>query len=364
MKIELLILLYAYVCICVVLFDLFFAVQVFYHNRRAPERKQQIWTEISMQLEEQLPAGQAFLRRLSKIQSLIALNELSQEHPAQVKHWAEHNVLFLLDLGRVYSKRPQVQKAFYTYLLAQLQLGQKPKNGANASEALQTLQAMLVDMMQDSSVYVRENALKALLDFGSPTAVFNAVLCINQVSEHQNEKLLSDHLLEYKGNQSELSTLLWNSFSKLSSTVQVSFVNYLRRLPQDAVEQKAYYQPLYVRMKNHATDKELRLAILRYFRRYEYAPAQEEMIRMVEDPSELHWEYAAVAASCVTDCLGVRARNALLGAMKSSNWYLRLNATETLLGMGVQLNPEELRKDDRYAADMLYYRMQINQINE
>lgn len=363
MSIQLLILVYAYVCTCVVLFDLLFSGYTAHNSRREPVRKQRLWEEISLQLEGQRSADKAFLKRLSNVQYLIVLSRLAEENPAEMKLWAERNLPFLLKLCRVYNKKPNAQKAFFSYMLSRLDLN-RDEIKVPAADALRGLEEMLADMMLETSVHVRENALKALLCFGSPDTVCNAVLCINQTPEYQNEKLLSDHLLAYRGDQGRLAALLWESFTQLTAVLQVSFVNYLRRLPQGAVEHAPYCAPLCAVLRDDGADKELRLALLRYFRGRAYLPAEEEMLRMVENAEEAHWEYAAVAASCLTDCLKERAKAALLKAMKSPNWYLRLNAVENLLQMDVALDPAEIQRDDRYAGDMLYYRMQLHEMKE
>ena len=113
-------------------------------------------------------------------------------------------------------------------------------------------------------------------------------------------------------------------------------------------------------------DKELHFAAIRYFERYPHPPALPILLRFVRDPDPLRWEYAAISASALARYSGGEVVEALLQAMRSPNWYVRCNASESLEAH--QLSDTDLLEvtagSDRYAREMLLYRLEARTLAE
>lgn len=99
---------------------------------------------------------------------------------------------------------------------------------------------------------------------------------------------------------------------------------------------------------------------------YPHPPALPILLRFVRDPDPLRWEYAAISASALARYSGGEVVEALLQAMRSPNWYVRCNASESLEAH--QLSDTDLLEvtagSDRYAREMLLYRLEARTLAE
>ena len=119
-------------------------------------------------------------------------------------------------------------------------------------------------------------------------------------------------------------------------------------------------------MADPGEDKELRLSAIRYFGRYAYPPAKPALLEFAALKDPLLWEYAAISASALASYEGRDVTDALIGAIYSSNWYIRSNAAASLTARG--LGHDDLIAvtggGDRYVREMMLYQMQLRQAAE
>ena len=113
-------------------------------------------------------------------------------------------------------------------------------------------------------------------------------------------------------------------------------------------------------------DKELRMSAVRYFGRYPDPSARALLLGFLQDSDPTHWEYSAISASSLAGYDGQDVVDALLRAMNSSNWYIRSNAASSLEAHGLSYEQmfQVLSGGDRYAREMLAYRLKAKRLQE
>lgn len=376
MNIEVLVFIYIYICVCVVLFDLMFSFHRWNSERVLPKRISKLetlirWYNLERNAGVAAPKrlGRRLESKLRRVSYLLVfpdvLERLSEQNPARMRDFIQSTIPLFLRLSLFYrGKSPEI-RAYFAYVIQLLQYGTEiPKCTPGERGNIYAIANILLHFESDDSVYVRENAFKALLRIGNPHFVLEAVLRFNETPSHQNEKLLTDNLLEFVGNHRLLAEELWKRLDTFAPMIQVSVVNYLRLLPGGIITPGDYNQALMNCLLSDAYDKEVQLAAIRYFRKYRYDPVQAELTRLLGLTEEHYWEYAAVAASALQNYPCERTVQALSGAVSSSNWYVRFNASESLIGLGVPMETFAGHNQDAYAAEMMAYRSEVKKLKE
>ena len=169
--------------------------------------------------------------------------------------------------------------------------------------------------------------------------------------EH-SRKLVSDGLLEFHGDREQLARALWQNWTEFTPHYQVAFIDFIRMISGNFRE---VLMPL---LTQPETDREVKFAVMRYFRKYPYAPAGMILRQTVSDWEKQDWEYAAIAAASLESYPGKDTMKALLIGIQSDNWYVRDNASDSLLQLAApQVILEIIHQlKDSYGREMLRYK--------
>ncbi|MDR3765533.1 MAG: HEAT repeat domain-containing protein [Butyricicoccus sp.] len=364
------VLLYGYglVCISMLVFNLFYGLHLRSDDRRLTERSDQLRRQVELQLarlrEEQNGMSRTvsvkhltwMRRRLSRVNGLLSFDELMEElkgRDVACDTYVRQLQPVFLYLATVYLKRENTQAAYYCYFLAKHRLHRRMETDP--------FQQVILSYLRKDSLYCKINALKALCSFGSPAILIDALVELSDRRGSQfHEKVITEALLTYAGDTDALIELLWARLHRFSLPIQRAVLDYIRFQSGD------FCGRMMEIMEDTHRDKELRLAAIRYFGKYLYPPARARLLEFLQDPDPTHWEYAAISATALARYEGQDVVDALLRAMNSSNWYIRNNASASLETRG--LTYEEmlrvLRGDDRYAWEMLTYRLKAKQLEQ
>ena len=363
------ILLYGYglVCVSMLVFNLIYAVYLRAGDRRLQKRTDAVCCRIEEQLkqirEERMEESSQVLRerqlawmrrRLSRVNYLLALDHfLAQQniHDDVFQMYLERLQPVFLYLATVYWKREETQAAYFCHFLARHQ----PQRNTE----MDSLQQVVLSYLKKNSLYCRINALKALCGFGSPETLVKALLELGRGPGIQlHEKVVTEALLAYTGNAEELAESLWKKFDQFSLQIQRSVLDYIRFRSGD------YRRPMGEILRDTGRNKELRIAAIRYFGRYPDPAAEAILLDFVRNRDPLYWEYAAVSATALARYPGQKTVDALFGAMHSPNWYIRYNASASLEAHGLSYEEmlQILAGDDRYAREMLNYRLEAKRL--
>ena len=364
------VLLYGYglVCVSILVYNLLYGLHLRSDDRRLERRADRFQSQVEKQLRwirgasdgTSYPVQVSHLtwmrRRLSRISGLLAFDQLMEELDGRDEAYESYirqlQPVFLY-LATVYLRRENTQAAYYCYFLA--------KHRLRRHMDTDPFQQVVLSYLKKDSLYCKINALKALCSFGSSAILVDALEMLGEGQESQlHEKVLTEALLAYTGDADALIGLLWDRLERFALPIQRSVLDYIR------FQSGSYCSRMLEILEDSHRDKELRLAAIRYFGKYHYGPARPALLDFLNDSDPTRWEYAAISATALARYGGKDVADALLRAMNSSNWYIRSNAASSLEAHG--LTYEEMLKvlggDDRYAREMLTYRLKAKQLEQ
>ena len=351
---------YAYLAICasMIVFNCA-CIFVFRRRDKALQRHSSRMEEAIMEQMRRIQAEKPvedshreFLqKKLGRAGGLMAFDEtlerLLEQAPEDVRAYLREvrPVFTYLSLENRYSNTMKL--TYFAYVLRKYRIVE--------GKPVPSIMDMMMKLLEEPSLYCRENALQAIYSAGDCGYV---LLALHTVDEHQrfhHAKLLTDGLLAFGGDQQQLTRELWRAFDTFSVSMQVVILDYIRFSGGDLRKELL---PL---LADNRRDDELRFSCIRYFGKYPYEPAFPLLIGFVSQPQEQRWEYAAIAATALASYPGERTIDVLKKALSSSNWYVRFNASKSLEGFHLtylELS-NVMESNDRYAREILQYRMDL-----
>lgn len=357
------VLLYGYglVCLSMLVFNVIYGLHLRSDDKRLKKRIDDIFNQVEKQIEnihegKPLQSGHSkwMRKKLSKVNYLIAFDHFLDEHNSDDEDFQKYlqnlQPVFLY-LTTVYWKREAAQAAYYCYFLARHRL--------NNSAGTDQVQKVVLSYLKKDNLYCRINAFKALCIFGSPDVLAEALTEIGKESGAQlHEKIITEALMTYKGDAGELIERFWAKFDQFPIHIQRAILDYIR------FKSGNYHERMEEILRDTDRNKELRFSAIRYFGKYPDPAVQDILLDFVKNRDPVQWEYAAISASSLAGYPGEKTVEALLDAMHSPNWYIRYNASASLEGLGLSYEGmlRILAGDDRYAREMLSYRMESKRL--
>lgn len=294
------------------------------------------------------------MRRLEKMRAFeCSVDEVAKQMPAEiVRQYMDALRPVFLHLTERYEKRDDIEQAYFASLIEKFGIDQ-------GHAAYDGLMDFLIQLTIKKDIYVRENALKALYSIGNKEAVLFAWQKMREGQISHHIKLLSDGLLKFTGNRSELAQLLWDHRAEFDAHLTLSVMQFIR-FSTDS------FQDVFLKlMQTETEEKELRMEAVRYLRKYPYEPAREKLEYFIWYREYIDWEYAAIAATALAAYPGPDTVYSLKNGLNATNWYVRLNCAEALLE-GLNASQKELLDvydgKDRYAQEVLSYVTQKSKI--
>ncbi len=352
---------YSAVCVSILIFNIIYYLRLKRKDRGAERAGRRFRAQVDRQLER-LRRGEAvedchlvwLRRRLSHVANLMTFDQMmtGRREPdgtlsVELGEYYRSIQPVILHLAVIYRGREDIQAAYFAWFLA--------KHKLNRHMELDAVQDILVDYMDQNSLYCRVNAFHALCSLGSPRRVAKAVAVLDRNRHFFHSKLMTDSLLAFTGAHRELIALLLEAFDGFSPSTRLAVLNYIR------FHSGEYCPWVLALMNDPGEDKELRLSAIRYFGRYVYPPAKPALLAFAADKDPMRWEYAAISAAALASYGGGDVADALTGAIYSSNWYVRSNAAASLTAQGLEYDEllPVLGGGDRYAREMMLYHLQL-----
>ena len=147
-------------------------------------------------------------RRLRRVNGMAAfdaaLERLCVRRPELTRSYLTALNGVTITLAEDYCRRDEIEAAYFPYIIRKYRLLDGQEN-----EALKT---MLLDLLHESSIYCRENAMQALYTAGDAQIIVRALRIIDASSLSYNPKLLADGLLNFNGDETQLAEALWAAF--------------------------------------------------------------------------------------------------------------------------------------------------------
>lgn len=295
-------------------------------------------------------------RRLRRVNGMAAfdaaLERLCVRRPELTRSYLTALNGVTITLAEDYCRRDEIEAAYFPYIIKKYQL----LGGADDAP----LKEVLLKLLNEPSIYCRENAMQALYTSGDAQIIVRALRIIDASSLYYNTKLLADGLLNFNGDKTQLAEALWAAFEDFKVWMQVTILNYFR------FSSGAHCERVLALLNDGARDDELRFSCLRYLGRYPYPPAYADLLRYATPSENARWEYAAIASSVLASYPGAETAVVLKRNLYHPNWYIRFNASKSLeqLGFGYRDLIDVIEGNDRYASEILRYRFDMHALEE
>ena len=358
MKVEILIYAYLAVCTAMIIFNIV-CIFVFRKKDKNIEKRSIDFTD---SIEEQFSKDtideehKKFLcKKLKKINHMMAFDEtlekLYEQKPEQVQNYIMKLSSLFVFLTFKYSEKNKIQAAYYPYIIKKYNVFK----GAYIGIVIDSL----MELVKESNLYCRENALQALYSIGDAQSVINALKLLDRTGGFHHSKMIADGLLSFGGERELLDKKLWQSFNEFSLSLKLPVLDYFR-FSSDAHKEKALHI-----MCDKDENQELRFSAIRYFAKYHYEPALDCLYGFATDNSPI-WEYKAIAATALGNYPSVKTEEILKDLLCDRNWYVRYNAADSLERLGVKYEEmiDVFEGGDRYASEMLRYRFDRKKLKE
>lgn len=295
-------------------------------------------------------------RRLRRVNGMAAfdaaLERLCVRRPELTRSYLTALNGVTITLAEDYCRRDEIAAAYFPYIIKKYQL----LGGADDAP----LKEVLLKLLNEPSIYCRENAMQALYTSGDAQIIVRALRIIDASSLYYNTKLLADGLLNFNGDKTQFAEALWAAFEDFKVWMQVTILNYFR------FSSGAHCERVLALLNDGARDDELRFSCLRYLGHYPYPPAYADLLRYAAPSENARWEYAAIASSVLASYPGAETEAVLKRNLYHPNWYIRFNASKSLeqLGFGYRDLIDVIEGNDRYASEILRYRFDMCALEE
>ena len=289
-------------------------------------------------------AGQKFQKRLyrrlkdtAKLSAFVEAIERNRNKipENQIVECLRDCRMTIFKAAEAYRKRPAMERALFAYLISLFP--------DRAAEEYTRMGEILLGYLENSTVYCRQNVLQALYRLGNEDALVRALQIFQEQKWYHNSKLIADGLAEYRGDRVKLARRLWNQ--KEDEIMRVILIQFMNQLPEDMSD--------LVLPELSSEYHEVRFAAVRYFTKHINAEAGKCLLNILREDSDV----SSAAAQALGSYPGETAKQELMLALQSKNWYVRHNSAVSLMKMN--LSPEETRKlitaDDRYVREMFTY---------
>lgn len=344
---------YLFICFLMIIFNVFY---IFYSNNDKKKRdKDKIrWVKAITEEFERIEKNETIsFTHLKDIDKKIdtsnkllayyhALNEVKEiSSEDNVKQYLAGCAIVYQKLADRFGKKDSMDRAAFAYFISE--------NVPYHDQEYHPIMQILLNYVDDSSVYCRENLIKAFCAFGNVQAMMNFLNIIEDRNLFHHKKLIADGLAEFSGDREELSMELWKNHKEYSENMLLSIISYISEVSDNY---GAVFMQELTELEN---TPEVRLAMIRYFRNHPYEPIKPYLISLLSDERD---ENADIVAAFVLSSYPCEETiEALKIAIRHDKWYVRQNAANSLVDIveDDSVLKEILEGKDKYASDMLRY---------
>lgn len=344
------ILAYIIIVIFCVLSHVFFNWHLEYYDAKL-EKNNDYWKKILKRCisEKNYILKSNEIKKLKKPQMLAAFYSVFSDMPKEeLQTIMIANKEKIINLSCHYKNT--MMKSYFAYIISTFQI--------NTKLQLDELNNLMIQYLLSHSVYVRENALRAIYSFGQVEIIIKAFQTLSQNNINHNEKLLSDGLITFNGNIDKLSEELMKNVYHFNVCYQVAIINFF-----SYKEEHRFDSLIIKKLIDNKTDVNVQCCILRCIGRVKSGENRKVLLNILNIyKNSDRWQLAAVSANLLTNYSGdVEVAKVLKDTITSKNWYVRMNSAKTLIKIGVLKEDVQLilNGDDEYAKNALTYAMNL-----
>ncbi len=355
--VELMIYIYMFVCVSLIVFNAVYMLIMKQVNKNIEKNCGNYDERISEQIDrihnglEVTKQHKKYLyKKLKKTSHLTAfdrsLENIYQKNNAEATQYILEIYSVFMYLSCEYRKKDKIRTAYLPYVISKYNL--------LTAKRADFILDMLFELLHSENVYCRENALKALYSMGDCDNVINALKIIDRDEIFHHPKLITDGLMTFNGDKKKLADMMLAKLDTFSVDMKLNILNFIR------FSGIRYDEKMLEMLSDEKENKEIRLAVIRYFEKFYYADALPLLYRFAKNDGEkkYDWEYQAISSSALKTYPGKETENILIQNMSNSNWYVRYNSAESCDSLGLTYSDliSVFDGTDRYAREMVKYR--------
>lgn len=357
MNVETMIYIYLFVCLSMIIFNVITAIIFKRNDKKTVQVSEKFNRKVALQLEKVRngescdEAHKAYMRKkLKRVGNMIAFDDMLEtaylnDAETVKKYLCELDGVFIYLCG-YYGGKDRIEAAYFPYIVKKYRL--------IAFRAFPTIIESMLTLLDEPSIYCRENAMQVLYTSGDSDYIIKALEKIDKSDLFYHGKLISDGLLNFAGSANDLIDKIIESFDSFSTEMKVNLLNYIRFASPD------YCEFAYSLLCDEKQDDEIHFSVIRYLGKFHYSEAYDELCLLAKNCNEEKWQYSAIASSALAIYPHEKTIGILKDNLHSYNWYIRFNSAESLerLGLSYAQLADVLDGDDRYASEILRYRLQ------
>lgn len=359
MSIIYLILIYAIICFCMILFNVFSifvekssnkinSYKVIKMKEKIKEQFQRIEDKVEIE-EEHL---KYLKRKLKKGNQLMIFDSIvtsyqKRENPYVDRYLEACREVFIYLMYR-YVKKNSTESAYYLSVVRDYNIFYK-------NDKLE-IDSILFEALQDKNFYYRENAYLSICKMGDPKKMVHALLEISSSSKFFHQSIISNGLNIYNNDQQKLLKLLMKNFDSFRNDIKSCIIEFASYYDGD------YNEFILELLSSKDTDKNIRISCLNYFGVIFYALAEDVLVSCVEESLKSDFSICYAAVKALRNYNTRSSVRAIKKAIYSDNFKIKDVACESLAVIRLGLNASEL---DEFASieelnDMYYYHVRKN----
>jgi len=291
------------------------------------------------------------LKKLGRVEKLIAFSNALECFKIQYGNNLHDKYVSMLMQSEVfhavaveYGRKKNEERAYFAYFISRYpQLAQNEK-GINAN----TVDTMF-SYIEASDIYCRANVLKALCKVGDMHGIVNVLQLFSDKNNFLHHRLLAEDLFSFAGDREVLALHLWGKHKVWNNNIILGVVTFIA-MSSDGF--KDVFLPV---LQIKSVGAEIRLAIIQYYKKYNYKPVQHVLIEYLNQTD--NYELALEAASALSMYPGYSTTDALVSALQNENWHVRYAAASSLVALGEYSDGliAELTNSDGDALQIVQY---------
>ena len=265
---------------------------------------------------------------------------MKMEFPETYKEYISNKREVFLKLAHVYSKKPNIERGCFADFICSF-----PEVVAGAEDEIS---AILTSYIEGSSLHSRANVLRAVCAVGNSQGVTNVLRTVSGNSLFMHNHLMTNILSSFNGDKLELCKHLWHESQAWNDNVKVSVIQFIAKHSGDYKEE---FLPV---LRDPKTNVEVRTAIIRYYGRYPHDPVHTTLLNFIPNFESVNLMIRSTSALALypEDDTAI----ALKAALYDTNWYVRYNASASLVQLYDEVGLREmLRNETKHAREIVEY---------
>lgn len=287
------------------------------------------------------------MKRLKKVNNLLAFHDfiMLKRNEENFELYEESIYDMFLKLSVFYNRKSTMEKALFVYMVGRLNIEKQDSR---------SLDNRIIKFLEKPSVYLVENTLRTFIILGHKDSLIKTLNILNFKKIYHNEKLISDGLLEYKGDKLELAKDLWEYRQEWMLSYVTSIIKFIRIISLDFKEQ------FYYALTQENLHIEIKIELVRYFGKVKYDKVLDYLLEIFESEENIDTNFLIVASTVLSNYPSRRTIEVLKRNMTNFNWYIRNNSCISFLSLHPSKKDIEdiLNGNDIYAKETLLYQLE------